>query len=89
MPSHKIEISLDVLNLLNTDRGWVRTTGVNQNVTMYNFRGLDKVACADFGKPHYEISPSTVRLTERKADHFVPDNILTRWAMQLGIRYTM
>jgi hypothetical protein len=92
MPGHKVEISLDILNvlsLLKNSWGWIRNTGVNQTVSMYTFSGLDKTAGADFGKPRYIIQPSTVRVTDGVADPFVIDNILSRWQLQLGLRYTM
>lgn len=92
MPGHKFEVTFDllnVLNFLNSDWGWVRNTGVNQNVFMLNFAGLDKGAGANFGKPHYYLQSSTVKVTDSKADPFVPDNILSRWQMQLGVRYTL
>lgn len=92
IPGHKIEVTLDVLNvlnLINSEWGWVRNTGVNQTVNMVTFAGLDKTAGPDFGKPHYYLQSSTVKVTDGKADPFVSDNILSRWQMQLGIRYTL
>ncbi len=92
MPGHKIEVTLDilnVLNLINSDWGWVRNTGVNQNVALYTFKGLNKTAGADYGKPLYQLQSSTAKVTDGIANPFVPDNILSRWQMQLGIRYTM
>jgi hypothetical protein len=92
MPGHKIDITLDILNVLNLlkgEWGWVKNTGVNQNVFMYTFTGLDKTPGANYGKPHYSLQSSTVKVTDAVADPFVPDNILSRWQMQLGIRYTM
>jgi hypothetical protein len=92
MPGHKVEISLDILNvlsLLKNSWGWIRNTGINQTVNMYTFSGLDKTAGVDFGKPRYLIQPSTVRVTDSVADPFLIDNILSRWQLQLGLRYTM
>jgi hypothetical protein len=92
MPGHKIEVSLDILNvlsLLKNSWGWIRNTGVNQTVNMYTFKGLDKTAGADFGKPLYQLQTSTVRVTDGVANPFVIDNILSRWQFQLGLRYTM
>ena len=92
MPGHKFEITVDILNVLNflnSDWGWVRNTGVNQNVALYTFKGLVNTAGADFGKPMYQLQSSTAKVTDGKADPFVPDNILSRWQLQVGVRYTM
>jgi hypothetical protein len=86
---HNIEITLDilnVLNLLNGDWGWIRNTGVNQTVNLYTFKGLETTAGADLGKPKYQFTG--LKVTDGKADPFQPDNILSRWQMQFGVRYT-
>ena len=86
----KVEITLDilnVLNLLNSDWGWIRNTGVNQTVNILQFRGLDKTVGPDYGKPHYQWLG--LKVTDGVADPFQPDNILSRWQMQLGIRYIL
>jgi hypothetical protein len=76
---------LNVLNLLNSDWGWIRNTGINQTVNLVTFKGLDKTVGPDYGKPHYVWSGLPVN--DGKADPFQPDNILSRWQLQLGIRY--
>jgi hypothetical protein len=86
---HKIEITLDilnVLNLLNSDWGWIRNTGLNQTVTMLTFKSFETAAGPDYGKPRYQWAGLPV--TDGKADPTSPDNILSRWQMQLGLRYT-
>ncbi len=91
----RIEITFDILNVLNlfnSDWGWVRTSGVNQTVNMLTFSGLVKsytggVPNADNGKPRYQWLG--LKTTDGKADPFQPDNILSRWQMQFGIRYTL
>ena len=88
-PGHHIEITVDilnVLNLLNSDWGWIRNTGVNQTVNMLTFKGLEKTVGADYGKAKYQWTG--LKVTDGVADPFQPDNILSRWQMQLGIRYT-
>jgi Carboxypeptidase regulatory-like domain len=86
---HRIEITLDilnVLNLLNSDWGWIRNTGLNQTVTMLTFKSFETAAGADYGKPRYQWAGLPLR--DGKADPTSPDNILSRWQMQLGLRYT-
>jgi hypothetical protein len=87
--TQKVEITLDllnVLNILNSDWGWIRNTGVNQTVNMLTFKGLEKTVGSDYGKPKYQWTG--LKVTDGKADPFQPDNILSRWQMQLGVRYT-
>ena len=86
----KIEITMDilnVLNLLNSNWGWVRNTGLNQTVNLEQFRGLTTTAGPDYGKPRYQWLGAPV--TDGIADPFIPDDLLSRWQMQLGIRYTL
>ena len=86
----KIEITLDVRNvpnLLNSNWGWIRNTGVNQPVNLFQFRGLDKTVGPDYGKARYQWLG--LKVTDGVADPFQPDNILSRWQMQLGLRYTL
>ena len=79
----KIEITLDilnVLNLLNSDWGWVRNTGVNQTVNFMRFHSIETTG-PDAGKPRYQWTGAS--------SPFVADNLLSRYQMQLGIRYTL
>lgn len=81
---HKVEVTLDILNLMNFldgGSGWVYNTGLNQTVNMLQFRSFETAAGANYGKPRYQWLGLT--------DPFQPDNILSRWQMQLGIRYTL
>jgi hypothetical protein len=85
---HKIEFTIDilnVLNLLNSDWGWIRNTGVNQTVNMFQFYDIVTTG-ADIGKPRYKWLG--LKTTDGKADPFQPDNILSRWQVQFGARYT-
>ncbi len=87
--TQKIQLTLDllnVLNLLNSDWGWIKNTGVNQTVNLLTFKGLNKNVGADYGKPIYQWTG--LKVTDGKADPFQPDNLLSRWQMQLGVRYT-
>jgi hypothetical protein len=87
----KIEFTFDVtnfLNLLNSDWGWVRNTGINQNYSMITFHSIETATGADRGKPRYTVAASSLKVTDGKADPFVPDNLLSRWQAQFGIRYT-
>jgi hypothetical protein len=87
--SQKIELTLDILNVLNllsSDWGWIRNAGVNQTVNLFTFKGLVKTAGPDYGKPLYQWTGLPVN--NGKADPFVADNILSRWQMQFGVRYT-
>ncbi len=85
----KVEITFDVLNvlnLLNSDWGWIWNAGINQTVNLYTFKGLEKTAGPNYGKPKYQWAGLPV--TDGKANPFVADNILSRWQLQLGLRYT-
>jgi hypothetical protein len=85
----RIQLTLDILNLpnlLNSEWGWINNTGVNQTVNLVTFKGLEKTVGADYGKAKYQWTG--LKVTDGKADPFQPDNILSRWQMQLGVRYT-
>lgn len=85
----RIEISFDILNVLNllkSDWGWVRTTGVNQTVNLLTLKGFVTTPGADYGKPKYNWA--VYPITDGKADPFQPDNLLSRWQAQLGFRYS-
>ena len=88
--TQRIEITIDilnVLNLLNSNWGWIRNTGVNQTVNLFTFKGLDKTP-ANYGKAHYQWSGLPVD-NNGHASPFQPDNILSRYQVQFGIRYTL
>ncbi|HTO95081.1 MAG TPA: carboxypeptidase regulatory-like domain-containing protein, partial [Bacteroidota bacterium] len=56
---HNIQITLDilnVLNLLNSAKGWFMSTGTNQNINVVTFKGLEKTLGADYGKPRYALT---------------------------------
>ena len=86
----KLEITLDILNilnLLNSNWGWVRNTGANQTVSPEQFRGFVTTPGPDYGKAKYQWLGAPI--TDGIADPFVNDDLLSRWQMQLGIRYTL
>jgi hypothetical protein len=80
----KFEIVFDILNvmnLLNSDWGWVKTVGTNQTVNLVQFHSIENtVGSPNYGKPRYRWLGIS--------NPFVPDNILSRWQAQLGLRYT-
>lgn len=89
--TQRIEITIDilnVLNLLNSNWGWIRNTGINQTVNLFTFKGLDKTAGPNYGKAHYVWSGLPVD-GKGVANPFQPDNILSRYQVQFGIRYTL
>lgn len=78
--THHFQISLDILNflnLLNHKWGWVQTTG-------YNTYQIVKKEGVDPSNGHIVYSFS------KPANNtpFTNDNLLSRWYMQLGLRYT-
>lgn len=83
--SHSFELTLDllnVLNLLNPDQwGWVKTVNYTDNLITYV--GDGKV---NAGTPQEK----TVQVFsfKDKPNPYQKDNILSRWQMQLGIRYS-
>ena len=84
MAGHKVELTFDILNLMNlldNGSGWVRNTGLNQTVNLVQFRSFAIAKDADYGKPRYQWLGL--------ADPFQADNILSRWQMQFGVRYTL
>lgn len=54
---------------------------------MLNFHSIETTPGPDYGKARYTIP--NIKVTDGKADPFVPDNILSRWQAQLGVRYTL
>jgi hypothetical protein len=86
LAGQRIELTFDVLNvlnLLNSKWGWVKTTGVNQTFNFIEFHSLETTAGANYGKPRYRWTNTTL------TSPFQPDNILSRWQAQFGIRYTL
>jgi hypothetical protein len=86
----RFEITVDllnVLNLINSEWGWVRNSGVNQNVNMLTLHSFETAAGPDYGKPRY--TWPGLKVTDGVADPFQADNILSRWQAQIGIRYTL
>lgn len=82
----KIELTFDVLNvlnLLNKKWGWIKTTGVNQTFNFIEFHSLETTTGPDYGKPRYRWTNTTL------TSPFQPDNILSRWQAQFGVRYTL
>ena len=71
---------LNVLNFLDNDWGWVKTTGTNQTVNLLTFHSIETAAGADRGKPRYQWGGTF--------QQFLPDNITSRWQAQLGVRYS-
>jgi len=84
---HSLQLTLDiqnVINLLDSSKGLQKFARF-QSKTIFSFRGYDSAS----GKP-------IVRFTQRdtngdgvvtRDDIFSTDNILSRWAIQLGARY--
>lgn len=78
---HRIEITFDVLNilnLLNRDWGYVPFISNNQDFVL-TFHSLDPVS----GKPRY-----VWQKTDPNVPAWVNDNLLSRWGAQIGLRYS-
>jgi len=75
----KLEVTLDVLNFLNLlNREWGLFKSVYyRGVDVFNFRGYDSAT----GKPILDF-------LQEGRDPWSISNLLSRWQMQLGIRYT-
>lgn len=85
---HKLELTLDVvnfLNLLNSDWGQQKFVRF-QSKSILSFRGYD----ATTGVPivRFTQSDSNGDGVVDREDVFSTDNILSRWAIQLGARYS-
>ena len=79
----RLELAFDItnlLNLLNSEWGWVRTTGANQTVILTQLHSFETTAGPDYGKPRYRWLGIS--------DPYPPDNIASRWQAQFGVRYT-
>ncbi len=78
---HKVEVTVDILNflnLLNSSWGWYQHTVYN-TYTIVSLKGKDPATGKDvysFSKPQNNTPWSA-------------DNILSRWSMQLGLRFTL
>jgi len=53
---------------------------------MLTFKGLETAPGPDYGKPRYNWVGLKVK--DEVANPFQADNILSRWQMQIGLRYT-
>ncbi|MFQ5746008.1 MAG: carboxypeptidase regulatory-like domain-containing protein [Gemmatimonadota bacterium] len=85
---HNLEITLDVvnfLNLLNSDWGHQEFVSF-QSKSILSFRGYDSAT----GKPIVRFTQSDTNNdgVVTRDDIFNTDNILSRWAIQLGARYS-
>ena len=81
---HTLEFTIDILNFLNflnSDWGWVKTTGTNQTVNLLTFHSIENtVGSPNYGKPRYQ--------WKGISNTYVPDNIESRWQLQFGLRYS-
>jgi len=76
----KIEVTMDVLNLLNlidSSKGRFTFTG-NQNIAPIRYAGIDAAS----GKPIYDIAT----LASPTFTKFTTDDLRSRWQAQLGVR---
>ncbi len=78
---HSVEITLDilnVLNLINSDWGWYQHT-TQSTYTIVNLVGKDPAT----GKNVYSFSKPATNTP------WSADNLISRWAMQFGVRFTL
>ncbi len=76
----RFELSLDIINvfnLVNSEWGWFQTTP-QDTYTIVTLNGTDPVS----GKPIYRFSKPTTNTA------WSPSDLLSRWQMQLGLRYS-
>lgn len=83
--NHRVELSLDILNVLNLlkrDWGWVNTIpNQNYSVLSYTKTTGDKLDV-------YSFTPANDVVTKTpKNDFFSPDDLASRFQFQLGVRY--
>jgi hypothetical protein len=79
----EFQISIDiinVLNLINNEWGWYQTTP-QDTYTIVTYRGLDPDPASN--KPVYSFSKPATNTA------WSPSDLLSRWQMQFGIRYTL
>jgi hypothetical protein len=77
----EIQITIDilnVLNLINNEWGWYQTTP-QDTYTIVSLKGTDPAS----GKPVYSFSKPANNTP------WSPSDLLSRWQMQFGIRYTL
>ncbi|MDP4194695.1 MAG: carboxypeptidase regulatory-like domain-containing protein [Bacteroidota bacterium] len=83
--NHKVELSLDILNVLNLlkrDWGWVNTIP-NQNYSVLSY-----TKTTGDSKDVYGFTQAKDVVTKNpKNDFFSPDDLASRFQFQLGIRY--
>lgn len=79
-----LQFTMDMLNVLNMfDKAWGQLWTVsNQNDSPIVFRGLD----AATGRPVFSFTPRDPK--QFKKNRFSNDNLGSRWAFLLGVRYT-
>ncbi|MCK7520147.1 MAG: hypothetical protein MZV64_21855 [Ignavibacteriales bacterium] len=68
---------LNVLNLVNNEWGWFQTTS-QDTYNIVTLNGTDPAT----GKPVYRFSKPSTNTA------WTPTDLLSRWQMQLGLRYT-
>jgi hypothetical protein len=76
----RFEISLDiqnVMNLIQSEWGWFQTTP-QDTYTIVTLNGTDPAT----GRPVYRFSKPTTNTP------WSPNDLLSRWQMQLGLRYS-
>ncbi len=89
-PEHKLEISVDILNVLNLlNSEWGRVQSVSNNRDMLlRFEGL-AVAGNKLGENGTEVAKGTPMFSFKdKKNPFQYNDLSSRWSLQVGIRYT-
>lgn len=84
LKNHRLEVTFDllnVLNFLNSDWGWVKTVNFSDNLLK-----LEGSAKVNAGTPQEKTV--NVYSFKDKPDPYQKDNLLSRYQMQLGIRYS-
>lgn len=81
---HKFEVTFDVLNvlnLINSDWGWVRTVNFSDN--LLKLEGSAKVNAGTADEKTVNVFSF-----KDKSDPYQKDNLLSRYQMQFGVRYS-